>query len=759
MRSDMHGIVSSLMMLMAGCCIAMERPSKTESSCLLQHGQFPIRIAALQEIDPKTELPIMLASASCASGDQFACMGNGECRSGECKCEPGWSGPTCSRLDLLPLSKSAPGLRQGNGVPPSWGAATVYHGQKWYIFAGVKTDTSTGASDLFAQNSGLMLFRANDLGGPYENLGELKGLNGQSFGFRVDLKKHPIDGSLLLLTEGYSHPEGFGFIFLRSASGSPEGPWTEHLLYRLGRKVKGQQEWTADASNTDDDRWDCRMADPTFVILADGTVYVGYRGTKCCCDDIIGAWGNAGEHEYETAGLLHAESWDGTFERAGVKIFGENTDNEDMYMWTSSKGVHMLMHSQNNDHFNHDRRGAYAFSPDGKPDNWRLSTEEAWQTHLPYDTCESDFIMKRQRPSLVFDPDTDKPTHLLTGVATAHHGLQWGDGWTAFQPIRTPTAGHSSCGGESQCCSTECSAGSIGSASGCKVCQPQDVSADCEAATSSAARNECICIKCKGGKLGHHCEYAPNVQSTTCHVDGYKLLPGTSNGEVFRCGMVYGDPPQAGGWFGNCIPAGGECSGTNNCQDGSDEAVPHCATSDFQAICPWPFVRQVGQECLECNHEDIPHCVAGQASPMGSHGAWSCVCNKCEPGYLGPQCSVTDVTPVTTTAAATTTTLAPKTTVKPPTASQMRWYAGKRCKGAPVHIPTSNGARGGTWGGLGVKVTKSQCKDLCLAQDLCIFAVCRLDTTDSTLCDQCSAYSPHCAKVNHKRSFRTWKKK
>merc|ERR1711862_743800 len=143
----------------------------------------------------------------------------------------------------------------------------------------------------------------------------------------------------------------------------------------------GSKNWQADPLNSDNNRWDCRMADPTFAVMENGGVYIGYRGTKCCCDNFIGAWGSTGEHELETAGLLHASS------------------------------------------------------PDGQPENWKLSHDEAWPTFLYYDDCGADAIVKRQRPSLVFDHVTGEPSHLITGVASSHHGLEWGDGWTVFQPI------------------------------------------------------------------------------------------------------------------------------------------------------------------------------------------------------------------------------------------------------------------------------------------------------------------------------------
>ena len=98
------------------------------------------------------------------------------------------------------------------------------------------------------------------------------------------------------------------------------------------------------------------------AVLADGSTIVAYRGTKCCCDELIGAWSNTGEHELETVGLLRAPSWDGPYTRDGVPLFGEGSDNEDPFLWTSTRGVHMLMHSQDNSHHNHERRGAYAVS-------------------------------------------------------------------------------------------------------------------------------------------------------------------------------------------------------------------------------------------------------------------------------------------------------------------------------------------------------------------------------------------------------------
>ena len=124
-----------------------------------------------------------------------------------------------------------------------------------------------------------------------------------------------------------------------------------------------------------------------------------------------------------------ADSWDGEYVRSGVQILGELTDNEDMFLWRDDRGgVHMLTHSQDNSHHNHERRGGYAFSPDNGL-SWKLSKVctdfIAWneinvilllemlkefgvwmEDYIVFDDCGGVGIHKRQRPSLIFHPET-----------------------------------------------------------------------------------------------------------------------------------------------------------------------------------------------------------------------------------------------------------------------------------------------------------------------------------------------------------------
>ena len=85
---------------------------------------------------------------------------------------------------------------------------------------------------------------------------------------------------------------------MHSASGDVAGPWTQHLAYELGRDFNGDDapddspqagaytDYNADADTSADPyRWDCQMADPTFLELADGSALIAYRGTQCWWED------------------------------------------------------------------------------------------------------------------------------------------------------------------------------------------------------------------------------------------------------------------------------------------------------------------------------------------------------------------------------------------------------------------------------------------------------------------------------------------
>ena len=64
-------------------------------------------------------------------------------------------------------------------------------------------------------------------------------------------------------TQGRSKNPSFVDVICGWSPGSLNGPFTEHCVYVLGRETStlGWQ-WSADPNNSDEYRFDCRMADP-----------------------------------------------------------------------------------------------------------------------------------------------------------------------------------------------------------------------------------------------------------------------------------------------------------------------------------------------------------------------------------------------------------------------------------------------------------------------------------------------------------------
>ena len=55
----------------------------------------------------------------------------------------------------------------------------------------------------WTQSRGCSAFH-RQVGGPYEDLGPWRGNNGVQSYFRLDMKRHPLDGALLCLTVGWA---------------------------------------------------------------------------------------------------------------------------------------------------------------------------------------------------------------------------------------------------------------------------------------------------------------------------------------------------------------------------------------------------------------------------------------------------------------------------------------------------------------------------------------------------------------------------
>jgi len=405
-----------------------------------------------------------------------------------------------------------------------------------------------GSLDLYESKAWLSLYESEgqDATGPYHEK-----VSKWFKAFRADLKRDPLSSSLLEL----SNANG-GFTILQSSSGSVNGPWTDAngdpidslwagatpgvgrptestpmppLVYTFvdnGHCVKGWQalgdlagkyvtrdggqyrECTADEK----DAWNCHLADPALLIHSNGTTVIAYRGTRCESVD--------GHQDHtERIGLLVATDWRGPYAKDEEPILADDEvmdgGLEDLFMWQDYRGTHMVVHSQAMDHaydmsldratFHHKKkRGAYLFSKDGRV-RWSLSDWELFPSEIRWDDGPTEFLLKQQRPSLIFDPHTGRPSHLVTGVDFLFDPCcdwyAYGSAWTLVQPIST------------------CPAGQVlqSDSGSCVTCVSHDdrYGGRCEEPTSKYG--SCVCAVCKGGYSGDECEISPEpTYETVC---------------------------------------------------------------------------------------------------------------------------------------------------------------------------------------------------------------------------------------------------
>jgi len=399
--------------------------------------------------------------------------------------------------------------------------------------------------DLYEEKAFLSLFVSEgaDASGPYR-LKTAKWFKA----FKADLKKDPQSNALLEL----SNANG-GFTILQSASGSIAGPWTDmngspidslwagatpdveptsstpmpppvYKFVHNGHCVKG---WNSlgdlagkyitkdngqfrECTIEEKDKWNCQLADPALLLHSNGTSVIAYRGTRCESAD--------GHTDHtERIGLLVASDWRGPYVAEESPILDDdqvmNGGLEDLFLWQDHRGTHMIVHSQAQDHaydlslnqatFHHKKkRGAYLFSADGKQ-RWSLSDWELFPSEIRYEDGTTQFLLKQQRPSLIFDPSTGRPSHLITGVDFLYDPCcdwyAYGSAWTLVQPIST------------------CPAGTILENGVCTSCLPDDGMYEGKCLEATSKYGSCVCAVCTKGYTGDTCQNEPEpVYETIC---------------------------------------------------------------------------------------------------------------------------------------------------------------------------------------------------------------------------------------------------
>ena len=266
-------------------------------------------------------------ASACTPGDPAACFGNGACTPSThtCACNAGWTSTECDVLDLAAVDSRRLGYR--NASNPVWGGTVVEYNGQHHLFMGGKRLNAGFVSSV--RTRAVRAVSTTGPEGPYVFAEELTAtpaarLGPAGIGLRVDVHRAP-NGSLVLFTAA-AVDRKFGLVALVSPAGDPAGPWFPNLLFRVHTNASA--------------RWDCgQIADPSASIAANGSLLVVFR-TKYGC----------GGMPLERIGLLKAPHWTGPVSRvttdATAPLFGLLVSNEDPYIWHSTRGVHMLLHTQ-----------------------------------------------------------------------------------------------------------------------------------------------------------------------------------------------------------------------------------------------------------------------------------------------------------------------------------------------------------------------------------------------------------------------------
>ena len=397
-----------------------------------------------------------------------------------CACDAGWRGSACAVLDVLPATPPASyGLH--NASTPTWGGGAVFEGGRWHLIVGSRAiDFANNTLADYPCDSRIVraVSSGADPVGPYTIVEVLV----ERSSWEPALATHPVTGALVMMFFGnttnppiagsaacaigssvYNLTNMNTYIAV-SASGSVKGPWSLPVM------VRGMEN-SVDVESKDPYAWNCASGNPSPAFHPNGTLYAAVRQNPCwkgfTTKEHIGIWRAPSEAEGGWRGVWSpvldtpVYGWGGGTER-NCRDANACPMHEDPHLWWDARGhARLLTHDQNNNECRK-TRGAYGYSRDGT--TWTLATvpaasnASAWDHNLRWTNGSTTILARRQRASLIHDPQTGAPTHLMNGADLNHHGgppkskgnggfsgggggkswcegCHWGTGVTLIQPL------------------------------------------------------------------------------------------------------------------------------------------------------------------------------------------------------------------------------------------------------------------------------------------------------------------------------------
>ncbi len=377
--------------------------------------------------------------ASCTTPSDCGLLGN--CVSGHCECDAGFTGPMCTFPDLSPAKPPAENALFSR-TAHSWGGKPIRNpdGRTWSLFAAEMTLHCP--LHMFNNNSAIRRAVSHTgAGGPFTG-GEIVY---PPFAHNPTVTTAP-DGTILLFYIGAPEHRQVNCtlpgrlastapslrwkpqtdVINMAWSKSPTGPWQTRTIIGPARPSDNQTAWN------------CHCSNPSPVILPSGRILLMYRGTPC---DLAGASCNSA-WECVRQGIAEAPSYHGNFVKRRHPLSLAST-SEDAFFWRSPRGFHLLTHSwrtcgeplpgsPDKPNSAAGSCGAYSWSEDSK--NWTTAPTAFYGAGVRWENGSTTHLSARQRPQIVFDA-AGRPEFLFNGVTSVEYGAE--RSWTMAVPFNS----------------------------------------------------------------------------------------------------------------------------------------------------------------------------------------------------------------------------------------------------------------------------------------------------------------------------------
>jgi hypothetical protein len=367
------------------------------------------------------------AGSTCAT--EFDCSLNGACVAGVCRCVSFWSGADCSRVSLGAVPAATLGALQPAADASHWCASALADGNgTWHVYSALM-DLRCGLNS-WQRNSVITHATGPSPVGPFSsetivqsyfshNPKALRANDGTWLIFHIGCGSgtSPIttctNGTTPVAAAGGGAAAGAAAVCddygTNVLSGpSPTGPWTAATVISPAPSPTG---FPRSADN------------PSALILPNGTTWVMFR-----------SYNKTGKY-HSVIGMARAPHWSGPYTLDPAPLFPQWMEDPFLFHQPETDSFHALFHTMGGC----PEVGCHAFSKDGF--SWRVSPGGAYNFSVQLDNGATVQLKRRERPQLVVDPRSGRPTHLLNGAEAAQHdGGQEDKTFSIAVPLVFPAA-------------------------------------------------------------------------------------------------------------------------------------------------------------------------------------------------------------------------------------------------------------------------------------------------------------------------------